>query len=79
MRELREELLLTPKQVADILNTRTDCLERLDARGKGPPRLKLGSRTHRYSMMGVRNWLRIINGDPSLLEMDNEIDDAVRV
>jgi hypothetical protein len=69
---VREQLLLTPQQAADILNTSTDCLERLAAKGKGPPRLKFGTRTHRYSIVGVRNWLRIINRDPSLLETEDD-------
>jgi hypothetical protein len=65
---VREQLLLTPQQVANILNTSTDWLERLAVKGKGPPRLKFGTRTHRYSMAGVQAWLLAINKNPSLLE-----------
>jgi hypothetical protein len=66
LRELREGLLLTPEQTAGLLNISTDCLERLDT--KGPTRLRLGPRTHRYSMQAVREWLRIINENPEWLE-----------
>jgi DNA-binding transcriptional regulator YiaG len=61
LREIREQLFLTPQHVAQILNISTECLERLDISCKGPTRLKLGPRTHRYSMKAVREWLRIVN------------------
>ena len=69
---VREQLLLTPEQAAKILNVSTDTLERLAAKDKGPPRLKFGTRTHRYWMEGLRTWLHLINGNPSLLEMEED-------
>jgi predicted GIY-YIG superfamily endonuclease len=59
---------LSCKQTAGILNISTACLERLDDKGKGPPRLKFAPRIHRYSARGVLKWLRIINEKPELLE-----------
>jgi hypothetical protein len=55
------ELLLTPKQLAALMSTSTDCLERMAAKGEGPPVLKLGPRTHRYQWGLFREWLQYEN------------------
>jgi hypothetical protein len=52
-----DELLLTRPEMAVVMRTTTDRLERMEAKGKGPPVIRLGPRAPRYQLGTYRRWL----------------------
>ena len=65
-----DELLLTRPELAAVMRTTTDRLERMEVEGRGPPVIRLGPRAPRYQLGTYRRWLQ--------LETLHAIDSAVR-
>jgi hypothetical protein len=57
LRDAPDELLLTRPEMAAVMNTTTDRLERMEAEGQGPPVIRLGPRAPRYQLGSYRRWL----------------------
>jgi hypothetical protein len=55
------ELLLTRRDVAALLRTTVDRLEHMEAKGEGPPYVRLGPRSPRYQLGTFRRWLQLEN------------------
>ena len=56
-----DELLLTRPEMAVVMRTTTNRLERLEAKGEGPPVIRLGPRAPRYQLGTYRRWLQLEN------------------
>ena len=54
-----DELLLTRPEMAGVMRTTTDRLERMEAEGRGPPVIRLGPRAPRYQLGTYRRWLQL--------------------
>ena len=59
LRDAPDELLLTRPEMAVVMNTTTDKLERMEAAGEGPPVIRLGPRAPRYQLGTYRRWLQL--------------------
>jgi hypothetical protein len=57
LRDAPDELLLTRPEMAAVMNTTTNKLERMEAEGQGPPVIRLGPRAPRYQLGTYRRWL----------------------
>jgi hypothetical protein len=54
-----DELLLTRPEMAVVMRTNTDRLEQMEAKGEGPPVIRLGPRAPRYQLGTYRRWLQL--------------------
>jgi hypothetical protein len=61
LRDAPDELLLTRPEMAVVMRTTTDRLERMEANGEGPPVIRLGPRAPRYQLGTYRRWLQLEN------------------
>jgi predicted DNA-binding transcriptional regulator AlpA len=52
-----DDLILSRVQTADLINTSTDTLDRLVARGEGPPRIRISPRRVGHPLGACRRWL----------------------
>jgi excisionase family DNA binding protein len=60
--------LLTREQAAHLLGISVRTLNRLHAKGMGPPRTKFGGSV-RYSVAAINRWLRAQETDPVRLRL----------
>jgi hypothetical protein len=68
LRDAPDELLLTRPEMVVVMRTTTDRLERMEAKGEGPPVIRLGPRAPRYQLGTYRRWLQLeqlASGAPS--------------
>jgi len=61
LRDAPDELLLTRPEMAVVMRTTTDRLERMEANGEGPPVIRLGPGAPRYQLGTYRRWLQLEN------------------
>ncbi len=55
--------LLSRKEAAQLIGTSEKTLKRWEALGKGPPVLRFGKRMARYTVLGLREWLKVVTED----------------
>ena len=55
--------LLNRREAAQLIGTSEKTLKRWEALGKGPPVLRFGKRMSRYTVLGLREWLKAVTED----------------
>ena len=55
--------LLNRREAAALIGTSEKTLKRWEAVGKGPPVLRFGKRMARYTVLGLREWLKVVTED----------------
>ena len=58
--DLPDERLLRRREAAELIGTSVRTIVRWDRSKKGPTPIRLSKRMTRYSVAGVREWLRIV-------------------